>query len=458
MNTVAVSAIFDVGKTNVKLCLLDDSGRAQWSRSRRNAVVDADPYPHFDVDALWHWLLATLAEAGEQFDIRSVNVSTHGACAALVDATGELALPVPDYEFTGFEDCGAAYDAVRPTFDDTYSPGLPAGLNLGRQLFWLRQHFPGEFERAARVLLYPQYWTWRLSGVAASEVTSLGCHTDLWRPEAGDYSALVDTLAIRDRLPPLRRATDSVGTVSADVAESTGLSPDCRVYAGVHDSNASLARHMCAGLKSPFAVVSTGTWVISMALCSDLAALDEQRDCLANVSVLAAPVACARFMGGREFEEICRLTASEVDGDCCEDDIAELVAADAFALPAFAAGGGPFMGRRGTLPEATGKGPALATLYLAMMIDYELDLLQAQGDIVFGSASEKNPLLCRMLAQLRPRQAVLLSGDAASTVSGAWCLTRPTFPRVELQGAYTRASPTAVQGLPSYRDAWRRQL
>jgi L-fuculokinase len=32
--------------------------------------------------------------------------------------------------------------------------------------------------------MYPQYWAWRLCGAAASEATSLGCHTDLWHPVA----------------------------------------------------------------------------------------------------------------------------------------------------------------------------------------------------------------------------------------------------------------------------------
>ncbi len=39
------------------------------------------------------------------------------------------------------------------------------------------------FSRAAHTLLYPQFWAWRLSGVMASEVTSLGCHSDLWLPQ-----------------------------------------------------------------------------------------------------------------------------------------------------------------------------------------------------------------------------------------------------------------------------------
>jgi sugar (pentulose or hexulose) kinase len=449
-----VTAILDVGKTNVKLALLDDSGTAVWSRSRANRVLDTDPYPHFDVEGIWQWLLLELAEAAGRYCVRAINVSTHGACAVLVDEEGGLALPVLDYEFDGVEACNERYEKVRPPFSQTLSPALPHGLNLGRQLCWLRENFPGQFARAKHLLMYPQYWVWRLTGVAATEVTSLGCHTDLWQPGECAYSSLVDELGIRAALPAMVYAADTVGVVRTAVAVRAALPADCAVYAGVHDSNASFARSLAAGISPPFAVVSTGTWVITMAAGASLDRLDPARDTLANVDVLGRPLACARFMGGREFDEICRRTSSSVDDECDEDDIAALVSGGKLPLPAFSEEGGPFLGREGSLPADVDNGKALATLYLALLIDYELDLLDATGDIVFGSASQKNVLLCRLLAQLRPGQRVLLSGDDASTVRGAWSLTRAGFPKAGLEGAYAVAEPARVAGLPECRAQW----
>ena len=70
----------------------------------------------------------------------------------------------------------------------TGSPALPLGLNLGAQLFYQESLNPTLLARAAIVMPWPQYWSWLLSGVAASEVTSLGCHTDLWNPLTGTHS------------------------------------------------------------------------------------------------------------------------------------------------------------------------------------------------------------------------------------------------------------------------------
>ena len=118
---------------------------------------------------------------------------------------------------TGRSSSAADYDAARPPFAETGTPRLPIGLNLGAQLFWQaagisRQNSP----RVARILMYPQYWAYRLTGVLANEVTSLGCHTDLWNSAPGDFSTLVDRQGWRQLMPPLRRASDRLGPVLPD--------------------------------------------------------------------------------------------------------------------------------------------------------------------------------------------------------------------------------------------------
>nr|WP_199178698.1 hypothetical protein [Acidimangrovimonas sediminis] len=83
--------------------------------------------------------------------------------------------------------------------------------------------------------------------------------------------------------------------------------PGTPVNCGIHDSNASLLPYL-KGHEAPFAVVSTGTWVIAMAIggrmSRNIGNLDEARDTLVNVNALGAPVPSARFMGGREYEAL----------------------------------------------------------------------------------------------------------------------------------------------------------
>ncbi len=78
--------------------------------------------------------------------------------------------------------CAQAMTRCGQGLRKTGSPTLPMGLNLGAQIHWQARRFPDAFAKTRHILMYPQYWAFRLTGVAASEATSLGCHTDLWAP------------------------------------------------------------------------------------------------------------------------------------------------------------------------------------------------------------------------------------------------------------------------------------
>ena len=157
----------------------------------------------------------------------------------------------------------AAWRAELDPFAATGSPVLPIGLCLGAQFDWQERTFPAAFARTTHILPLAQYWAWRLSGVKATEVTSLGRTPTCWRPAEGRFSDLARRRGWADRFPPLRQAWETLGAVRPEVARATGLPADCRVLAGIHDSNASYLPHLVARTP-PFTVLSTGTWIIAM--------------------------------------------------------------------------------------------------------------------------------------------------------------------------------------------------
>src|SRR5690349_19300713 len=179
-------AVLDIGKTNAKLALFDE-GRLVWEKSAPNRILPGPPYPHEDVDGAFAFFLAALREAGRAHRIGAIVPTAHGAAGALI-GENDLAAPVMDYEFADVEQIEPDYAKIRPPFSETLSPKVPAGLNLGRQLAYQKWRCPDLFARATHFLTYPQYWAWRLTGIAASEVTSPGCHTDLWAPRPGQVS------------------------------------------------------------------------------------------------------------------------------------------------------------------------------------------------------------------------------------------------------------------------------
>ncbi|MCB1884308.1 MAG: FGGY-family carbohydrate kinase [Geminicoccaceae bacterium] len=412
-------AVVDIGKTNAKLVLHDlATGAEPFVATEPNPVRRDGPYPHFDAERLWAFLLDALARCAGVHRIDVLSVTTHGAAAALMDGSG-LVLPVLDYESDALEATGEAYDRVRPAFAETFSPRLPNGLNLGAQIFWLETAFPESFARARHILTYPQYWVWRLTGAAASEVTSLGCHTDLWAPAATKFSSLVDARGWRAKLPPIRSAFEAVGPLLPDLAARVGLaSRPVPVHCGIHDSNASLLPHLLSR-QAPFTVLSTGTWIVAFAVGGSLDGLDGARDTLANVDALGRPVPSARFMGGREFDLLTGGKAVQPT----PAEAAAVLADGVTALPTFAPGTGPCPEAKGAWTRdpaslSPGERTAAASLYCALMTAEALAPMRADGPTTVEGPFARNRLYLESLALLTGRPVAAATG-ATGTGAGA---------------------------------------
>ena len=452
------TAILDIGKTHAKLVVLDRDGTERHAVKRATPMRADPPYPHIDADALWGWIVDALRSAPERDAIDAIVPVAHGATAAVM-AGDQLALPILDYEHPAPDALAEEYGTLADPFAATFSPRLPSGLNVGRQLFWQARCFAEGFAGATDILMYAQYWAWRLSGRKVSEVTSLGCHTDLWRPREGRFSALVARAGWTGLFPPLQPAWSTLGPVAPAVAAATGLSPDCRVLAGIHDSNASYLAYL-AGFDAPFAVVSSGTWVICMAAGGDLDRLDAAHDMLANVDITGAPVPTARFMGGREYHTLC----GDAPASAGIDNLAAVLAKGTLALPSFVAGTGPFPQTAGRVVGPVVEGPAeraaLAALYLALMLDEVLARLGAAGAVFIDGPFAHNALITDTLATLRPHQAVYAMPSTSGAAHGARRLiTWPDRqrPKTDVPSARTPLRDL-TQALGAARRTWRAAL
>ena len=430
-------AVFDIGKTNAKLALHDlASGQDVFVESQPNTVVASDPYPHYDVEGLWRFLTAALKRAGKAAPIDAISVTTHGASIALVGGdpdgpNGGLVLPILDYESDAPEASRAAYDAVRPAFSETFSPRLPNGLNVGAQLFWLEATYPRAFAKARHALTYPQYWTRRLTGVAASEVTSLGCHTDLWMPGKRRFSSLIVDRGWQRLFPQMRAAFETLGPLRRTLAPDLGLGErPIPVLCGIHDSNASLLPHLLTR-SAPLTVLSTGTWIIAMAVGGSLDRLDEARDALANVDVFGTPLPSSRFMGGREFDLLTGgQTVVASDGE-----IAALEAKGVTIRPTFAPGTGPFSSSKGEWSVdpgslTAGERTAAASIYCAELSATMLELTDAGGPTIVEGPFARNRLFLARLAATT-RRTVEASVNATGTTAGAAMLARPHLHEIQ---------------------------
>ena len=443
-------AVIDIGKTNAKLALVESDGLTEIAVvTRPNRPLPGPPWPHADLEGHWRFFLHHLAEFHARHGIDAISVTTHGAAAVLLDGQGGVAAPMLDYEHAGPDALAAEYNALRPDFARTGSPRLAVGLNLGAQLHWLLASDPGLRDRIAHVVTFPQYWGWRLTGELASDVTSLGCHTDLWDPWQGQFSDLVDRLGLADRIAPARRSDETLGGLTAQVAAATGIPARTPVAVGIHDSNASLYPYVL-GRQAPFAVVSTGTWVVAMAVGGDPVAPDPARDVLVNVNALGQPVPSARFMGGREYEMVREGCAVQPTGA----DRQHALATGMMILPAVEPGSGPFQGRAMEWlgrPASDGQRMVALSWYLALMTATCLDLIGARGPAIIEGPFARNPDYLDMLAALRPEGVEVAASSTGTAVGAALlCLGAAPAPRTAIWPV-----PDNAGVLRDYAAQWR---
>ncbi len=448
-------AVIDIGKSNTRLLMVETDGGVVWSAAKASVPVARARAgvlgPELDVLGTQDWLLAQFENFADKARIRTILPVAHGAAMVLLDGDGNV-LAAPDYEDLFFAQESEDYAALRDPFAKTFSPLLSGGLNLGKQIFLLARDAPEIFARTRMILTYPQYWAFFFSGVAASEVTSLGCHSDLWRPETRDFSALVKRQGWQTLFPLVAQASDVLGRVTPAFSRRSGLSAEVEILCGIHDSNAAYLAHLVTRREENFAVISSGTWCVMFAHGAEISRLREDEDMLANVDALGAVVPTARFMGGREYAAI----AGEVPAAASLAGLEAVLRQGAMALPRFAPGG-PFAGTGRIINDekltSAGRG-ALATLYCALVADSCLDRLGAGPLVLVDGPLAENPLFVPILQSLRPEGAILAGRRQEAIVPAARFLAGCFAAPAEAAPAVAGPLLTNAAMLQDYKKTW----
>lgn len=295
MNAVA---IFDIGKTNKKAFLFNESYQIVWENSvNLEETVDEDGFPCEDIVALKDWFLSCWEQmkSQTQFNLKAVNFSTYGASFVYIDEEGNPLTPLYNYLrpypeklknkfYTKYK--GEEVFAVK-----TASPVL-GSLNSGMQIYRLKKENPEVFDKVKYCLHLPQYMSFLLTKEGFTDITSIGCHTNLWNFNKMKYHKWIRKQNITDKLAPIHSSEDAV-IIENDIAVGIGL----------HDSSSALIPYII-NFEDPFVLLSTGTWVITMNPFNDkkLNFEELQNDCLCFLQYKGKPVKASRLFAGNEHE------------------------------------------------------------------------------------------------------------------------------------------------------------
>lgn len=301
MPKTPVTAVFDIGKTNKKFFLFDENLKEVFNTyTRLEAIPDEDGFPSEPILPMREWMLDTFKEAlnSNEFEIKKLNFSGHGASFVHTDELSEPVTPLYDYLKPYPEELLEKFygeNGGKMAFcQKTSSPPL-AMLNSGLQIYFLKYAKPEFFKNVKHCLHLPQYLSLIFTGQLVSDYTSIGCHTGLWDFEKMDYHDWVKREGIEPLLPPILPGD----TLLKTKPELGGI--PCGI--GVHDSSGALLPYL-TNVKEPFALLSTGTWAISINPFNKTALTESQlnRDCLQFLSISGQPIKISRLFIGEEHK------------------------------------------------------------------------------------------------------------------------------------------------------------
>ncbi len=302
MARIPVIAILDVGKTNKKLILFDEDYKVRFEKfADIPETIDEDQFPCEDIAAITQWVTDSIREvvALQEFHLKAINFSAHGASLVHLDERGKVIAPLYNYLKPYPEHLRRnfykTYGGEVAFSQNTASPVL-GSLNSGMQLYHLEHEQPALFSKIRTSLHLPQYLSYLLTGQTCSDITSIGCHTGLWDFKKNDYHRWVHDEGVYEKLAPLRSCDTTT------IVDLNGYS--IAVGIGLHDSSAALTPYL-KQFGEDFVLLSTGTWNITLNPfnADPLTEKELANDCLCYLNYRGNPVKASRLYAGHAHQQ-----------------------------------------------------------------------------------------------------------------------------------------------------------
>lgn len=308
MQKTPVIVIFDIGKTNKKILIFNEQYQLVFEQNEQfNEIADEDGFACEDVQALSEWIKKSFTSLlkKEKFQIKAVNFSAYGASFVYIDETGNTIAPLYNY-LKPFpkglqQKFYQTYGGEILFSQQTASPVL-GNLNSGMQLYFLKNEKHELFKKVAKALHLPQYLSYLLTNIPATDITSIGCHTGLWDFKKHQYHHWVRAEKIVNCFAPILPSSTAILFKFNNENYISGI--------GLHDSSAALIPYLST-FKSPFILLSTGTWCISLNPFNNSALTAEElhQDCLCYLSYQGKSIKASRLFAGYQHEQLIKILA-----------------------------------------------------------------------------------------------------------------------------------------------------
>ena len=224
-----------------------------------NGMVKKDGHLCWDLEKLFREILKGMAECKKIGKIPScMGIDTWAVDYVLLDRDGNVVGNTYGYRDSrtqGLDD--VVYRTVTP--EELY-----AGTGIQKQMFntiyqltALKEQEPQVMERAEKMLLIPDYFAYRLTGIAKTEYTN-ATTTQLVNPATKDWDyGLIGKLGIKASIfGEITMAGTEVGRLKEEIAEQVGYDLQV-IQTATHDTASAV---VAVPAKGDALYISSGTW------------------------------------------------------------------------------------------------------------------------------------------------------------------------------------------------------
>ncbi|ALJ06375.1 hypothetical protein APS56_15065 [Pseudalgibacter alginicilyticus] len=255
-----VIAIIDIGKTNKKIFLFDETFQVVSQNTVQfKEIKDDDGFSCDDIESIENWIQDEIKAIQDRgvYKIKAINFTTHGASLVYLDKAGKRISPLYNYlkplDVNDYNHLYESYGGVEEFSRKTASPAYGM-LNTGIQMLWLKNHKPEVWKQVDTILHYPQYLSYLFTKKITADFTSVGAHTATW-----DFDTMQYHDWLKDENISLPEPCKGNKAVIANIHGE-----HIAVGTGLHDSSSSIIPILEKEKNKDFVLLSTGTWIIAM--------------------------------------------------------------------------------------------------------------------------------------------------------------------------------------------------
>ena len=222
-----------------------------------NGMKKQDGHLVWDTEELFNNVVAGLKECAKLgITPQSVAIDTWGVDYVLLDSDLNELYPVFAYRDARTDDIPNEVDSIIPR-EKLYERTGIQSLNFNTIYQLICDKKSGKLEKAAHILMMPEYLAYRLSGVMANEYT-IASTGGLLNAYSKDWDAeLLDMLGINKNIfKPLSQSGAVLGKLKPELADEIGFDTNVLLAAG-HDTASAIA---AIPIEEGGMYISSGTW------------------------------------------------------------------------------------------------------------------------------------------------------------------------------------------------------